>query len=156
MPAGLFSPYIGSMAMWETNPENNVLEKFAFWFFKIVGMVCVGVGIYGLYVFIPIVFIKDNPLGWSILIIAKMINIILLGIGFLVHYKKSMDLISRPWIFVPVLLGLLFIFLKEWFYYKYAEPRIVYIAFDVFGILFLVFYWFRFRKKYPEEFGLKS
>ena len=144
------------MAIWEKNPENNLVEKFAFWFFKAVGVVAICAGIYGLYVLIPIMFVKDKPLGWSILIIAKMINVIVLGVGFLVHYKKSMDLVSRPWIFVPMLLGLLFMFFKEGFYYKYAELNIASIVFDVFGILFLVYIWFYFRKKYPEEFKLKK
>jgi hypothetical protein len=156
MPAGLFCLYIRNMALYEKNPGNDKKEKYLLRVVQIMGPVAICAGIYSLYVYIPIILIKHKPLGWSVLNIAKTINIILLGIGLLVHYKKSVNLFSRPWIFVPILLALLFMIFKEWLYYKHAELRIIFIALGVFGTLFLISCWFYHRKKYPEEFGLKS
>ncbi len=156
MPASLFSLYIRYMVLYPKTPENNKGERILLWLVKIVGVVAIGVGIYVLYGYISIVFTKHKPLGWSIFYIVKTINLVLLGIGFLVHYKKSMSMFSSSWIFASLNLALLFIILREWFFYRQAGLRMDSIALGVFGILFLISCWIYNRKKYPEEFGLKS
>ena len=144
------------MALWEKNPENNKQEKHLLRAVQIIGVVAICAGLYSLYVYVPIILIKHKPLGWSVLNIAKAINVIVLGIGLLVHYKKSVNLYSSPWIFGPIILALLFMSFKEWVYYNPTRDSAIFIALGVFGILFLISCWYHHRKKYPEEFGLKN
>jgi len=144
------------MALHEKNPSNDKKEKYLLRAVQILGSVLICAGIFSLYVYIPIILVKHKPFGWSVLNIAIAINIILLGTSLFVHYKKSVHLFSRLWIFIPILLTLFLVSIKEWLYYKHTEPRITFIALGVFGIPFLISFWLYRRKQYPEEFGLKS
>ena len=155
MPAGLFSLYIRGMAYFKKNPKNNKGEKYTFWVCKIVGVVAIGAGIKSLYGHIPMTIAEYKPWTWSLFDIAKAINIILLGVGFVVHYKKSVDLFARSWILVPMLLAFLFMIFKEWVFLKTPPFPMVFIVLGVLGILFYISGWFYYRKKYPKEFGLK-
>jgi len=156
IPDGLFSLYIGNMALYPKNPENDKTEKYLIWATKILGPVAICVGVFSLYARVSILFLKHPPLGWFVFDIARALNIIMLGIGLLVHYKKSVNLFSRPLIYFSILLALFFIIFRDAFYYKPTLFPMVFIPIGIFGILFFIFYWIYFRNKYPEEFGVKS
>jgi hypothetical protein len=144
------------MALYEKNPGNNKTEKYLLRVVQILGVLATCAGIYSLYANILRINMIHNPLVWSVFDLVKAINITLLGVGLLVHYKKSVNLYSRSWIFGPILLALLFMIFRDTFYFKPTAFPMVFIPLGVFGILFLVFCWFDCRKKYPEEFGVKN
>lgn len=156
MPASLFSLYIRSMALYEKNPGNDKGEKYLFWVFKTVGVVSIGLGIHGLYVYVPIVISQQTYLGWAFLSIAKPIVKIILGVGFLVYYKKAISLFSRRWICIPLIVGFSLSLLRKAIFYQQTMQNIFYEAICVFILIFIISYWVHARKKYPEEFGLKG
>lgn len=162
MPTGLFSLYIRSMALYEKNPQNNRWEKFLFWAVKIMGVVCIFSGALGLYIYVPevsyasVVTSKATYSGWAILNIAKSILAIFFGAGFLIFYKKTLSIFSCYWIFIPLMIYLPTSFLRNFIYYEPTMRRITLEVVSAVAILFLLFSWFYYRKKYPEEFGLKS
>ena len=144
------------MALYPKNPENNVVEKFALWFMKTVGVASIVLGICTFYVFIPKVTSNQVILGWSILSITIAIDEVVLGIGLLVYYKKSLSAFSRLWILIPMLILFAAVFFRNFIYYEPTIRRVTSEVVCVVVILFLIFSWFYYRKKYPEEFGLQS
>jgi hypothetical protein len=156
MPAGLFSLYIGCMALWEKNPENNRSEQVLLWAVKLTGVVLIVSGARGLYIYYSTVTSQEVYLGWAILSIAKSISKMFLGAGFLVYYKKSLNVFTRYWIFIPLMIYSSADFLRDLTYYEPTMLRITSEVLSVFLFLFCIFYWFYFKIKHPEEFGLKS
>lgn len=136
MSAALYSLYIRSMALYPKNPENNVVEKFAFWFLKTVGVVCVGGGIYILYAYLHMVISKQVLLSWPVLSIIKAIDMVVLGIGLLVYYKKSLSAFSCLWILIPMLILFSTTFLHHFIYYEPTVRRITSEVICVVAILF--------------------
>jgi hypothetical protein len=120
-----------------------------------MGLVSIVGGVHGLYVYAPIVISKEVYFGWAILSITKPIVNIILGIGFLVYCKKAITLFSSPWICAPLIIGFSLSLLWKAIYYQQTALNIFYEALCVFILIFLISYWFRFRKEYPKEFGLK-
>jgi len=153
MPAGLFSLYIGCMALWEKNPENSKVEKFLFWLAKIMGAGSIGWEIHSLYVYIPTVISERVDLGGAVLRIARSIDLLILGIALLIYYKKSLDAFSRPWIFVSFTIFWILKILRNNIYY---DPTLTQALSEVLVLIALIGGWFVYRKQYPEEFGLKS
>jgi hypothetical protein len=153
MPAGLFSLYIGCMALWEKNPENSKVEKFLFWLAKIMGAGSVGWEIHSLYVYIPIVISEQVISGLAVLRITISIDLLVLGIALLIYYKKSLDVFSRPWIFVSFSIFWILKILENNIYH---DPALTQAMSELLVLIALIGGWFVYRKKYPEEFGLKS
>ncbi len=144
------------MALYEKNPGNSKTERYAFLFVKIAGIAFICAGLYGLYLHLPMAISKQVILGWAILNITWSIDTVILGIGLLVCYKKSVHIWSRFWIFIPFMIFFTTTFLKDLIYYEPTALRITSEAAYVFAFLIAIAYWFYYRKKYPEEFGLKS
>ena len=115
-----------------------------------------GGGIYGLYVYVSLAISKMMYLGWLILSFTQSIVAVILGIGLLVYYKKSVHIWSLFSIFIPLIVFFTSVFLKDLIYYELNTQRIISDVAYLCAILISVFYWFGYRKKYPEEFGVKS
>jgi hypothetical protein len=153
VPADLFSLYIMSMTLWEKNPENSKVEKFLFWLAKIMGAGSIGWEIHSLYVYVPIVISGQVNSGLAALRITRSIDLLVLGIALLIYYKKSMDVFSRPWIFVSFVIFWILKMLRNNIYY---DPTLTQVMSEVLVLVALIGGWFVYRKQYPQEFGLKS
>jgi Ca2+/Na+ antiporter len=88
--------------------------------------------------------------------VGKKIAVIVFGVALLVYYKKSIHLYSRRWIFIALIVYLTTSFLIFFIYYRPTILRIISGVCVILVFLVFIFYWFYYRKKYPEEFGLKS
>jgi hypothetical protein len=141
------------MALWEKNPENSKVEKFLFWLAKIMGAGSIGWEIHSLYVYVPIVISGQVNSGLAALRITRSIDLLVLGIALLIYYKKSMDVFSRPWIFVSFVIFWILKMLRNNIYY---DPTLTQVMSEVLVLVALIGGWFVYRKQYPQEFGLKS
>ena len=70
-----------------------------------------------------------------------------------IYYKKSLDVFSRPWIFVSFMIFWILKISKNNIYY---DPTLTQSMSELLVLIALISGWFVYRKKYPEEFGLKS
>jgi hypothetical protein len=141
------------MTLWEKNPENSKVEKFLFWLAKIMGTGSIGWEIHSLYVYVPIVISGQVNSGLAALRITRSIDLLVLGIALLIYYKKSMDVFSRPWIFVSFVIFWILKMLRNNIYY---DPTLTQVMSEVLVLVALIGGWFVYRKQYPQEFGLKS
>ena len=152
MSARLFSLYIRCMALYPKNPENSRYEKFLFWLAKIMGAGSIGWEIHSLYVYIPIVISEQVISGLAVLRVTRSIDLLILGIALLIYYKKSLDVFSCPWIFVSLTIFWILKILRNNIYY---DPTLTQAMSELLVFIALIGGWFAYRKKYPEEFGLK-
>jgi hypothetical protein len=141
------------MALWEKNPENSKVEKFLFWLAKIMGVGSIGWEIHSLYVYIPTVISERVISGLVVLRITRSIDLLVLGIALLIYYKKSLDVFSRPWIFVSFTVFWILKILRNNIYY---DPTLTQVMSEILVMIALIGGWFVYRKQYPQEFGLKS
>jgi len=141
------------MALYEKNPENSKVEKFLFWFVKVMGAGSIVWEICSLYVYVPTVISEQVISGGAILRISRSIDLLVLGVALLIYYKKSLDVFSRPWIFVPFIIFWILKILRN---NIYNDPTLTQTLFENLVLIIFLGCWFSYRKKYPEEFGVKN
>ncbi len=106
-----------------------------------------------MYVYIPTVISERVISGLVVLRITRSIDLLVLGIALLIYYKKSLDVFSRPWIFVSFTVFWILKILRNNIYY---DPTLTQVMSEILVMIALIGGWFVYRKQYPQEFGLKS
>ena len=106
------------------------------------------------YFNVPYLFSGEGSIGWASLRIIIGIIKMILGYGLIRIFKKSLDLFVSPLLFFPLIGYFSISLLNSVLYQGFSGYRIPFDLILVSALVFMIYCWFDFRKKYPEAWGL--